>query len=82
MALTSMKHSLAELKPGEHAALIEIRAGKGALGRMSSLGFTPGVDVEMIQNYGRGPLIVTVRGTRIALGRHEAEKLLVQRVAA
>ena len=82
MALTSMKHPLAELKPGEHAALIEIRAGKGALGRMSSLGFTPGVDVEMIQNYGRGPLIVTVRGTRIALGRLEAEKLLVQRTAA
>jgi ferrous iron transport protein A len=82
MALNAMKHSLAELKPGEHAALIEIHAGKGALGRMSSLGFTPGVDVEMIQNYGHGPLIVSVRGTRIALGRHEAEKLLVQRAAA
>lgn len=82
MALITIKHSLAELKPGEHAALIEIHAGKGALGRMSSLGFTPGVDVEMIQNYGHGPLIVTVRGTRIALGRLEAEKLLVQRIAA
>lgn len=82
MSLTGIKQSLAELKPGEHAALLEIHAGKGALGRMSSLGFTPGVDVEMVQNYGRGPLIVTVRGTRIALGRLEAEKLLVQRNAA
>lgn len=82
MSITGIKQSLAELKPGEHAALLEIHTGRGALGRMSSLGFTPGVDVEMIQNYGRGPLIVTVRGTRIALGRLEAEKLLVQRNAA
>jgi len=49
------------------------------MGRMTSLGFTPGVDLEMTQNYGRGPLLVTVRGTRVALGRHEAERLLVQR---
>jgi ferrous iron transport protein A len=77
---TSLKSlPLSDLKPGEHATLIEIHAGRGALGRMTSLGFTPGVDLEMTQNYGRGPLLVTVRGTRVALGRHEAERLLVQR---
>jgi len=70
---------LSDLKPGEHATLIEIHAGRCALGRMTSLGFPPGVDLEMTQNYGRGPLLVTVRGTRVALGRHEAERLLVQR---
>lgn len=79
MPLAIAKQSLSNLKPGEHAALIEIHAGKGALGRMSSLGFTPGAVVEMVQNYGHGPLIVMLRGTRIALGRYEAEKLLVQR---
>jgi len=77
---TSLKSlPLSDLKPGEHATLIEIHAGRGAMGRMTSLGFTPGVDLEMTQNYGRGPLLVTVRGTRVALGRHEAERLLVQR---
>ncbi|MBN2258528.1 MAG: ferrous iron transport protein A [Anaerolineaceae bacterium] len=33
----------------------------------------------MTQNIGYGPLIVTVRGTRVALGRREAAKILVER---
>jgi ferrous iron transport protein A len=45
---------------------------------LASLGFTPGTLVNMSQNYGRGPLIVTVRGTRVALGRGEAERIVVR----
>ena len=33
----------------------------------------------MTQNYGRGPLIVMVRGTRVALGRGEAAQIFVDR---
>ena len=47
--------------------------------RLASLGFTPGVTINMTQNFGRGPLIVTVRGTRVALGRGEAAKIIVER---
>jgi len=32
----------------------------------------------MVQNFGRGPLIVLVRGTRLALGRGEAAKIKVK----
>jgi Fe2+ transport system protein FeoA len=32
----------------------------------------------MIQNFGRGPIIVMVRGTRIALGRGEAAHVRIQ----
>jgi len=35
----------------------------------------------MIQNFGHGPLIVNIRDTRIALGRGEAMKVLVERVS-
>jgi ferrous iron transport protein A len=45
---------------------------------MASLGFTPGAPVVMVQNFGRGPLIVLVREARIALGRGEADKVLVR----
>jgi ferrous iron transport protein A len=47
--------------------------------RLVSLGFTPGVQVKMIRNYGYGPLIVIVRGTQVALGRGEASKIEVQK---
>lgn len=45
--------------------------------RLATLGFTPDARVTMVQNFGRGPIIVMVRGTRIALGRGEAEKVMV-----
>jgi len=47
------------------------------IGRLAVLGFTPDAEVMMLQNFGRGPLIVTVRDTRIALGRGEAGKVRV-----
>lgn len=46
--------------------------------RLVSLGFTPGAEVSVAQNYGFGPLIVNVRGTRVALGRVEAAKIFVE----
>ena len=70
---------LSDLKKGEHATLHEIHTDKSVTCRMSSLGFTPGVEIEMTQNYGHGPLVVSLRGTRVAMGRQEAKNTLVQR---
>jgi ferrous iron transport protein A len=47
---------------------------------MVGLGFTPGAVVTILQNYGRGPLLVTVRDTRVALGRGEALRVLIEAV--
>ncbi len=70
---------LAQLKVGEIAAFVDFVGGRGIAGRLSSLGFTPGVEITMTQNFGNGPLIVSLRGARVALGRREAQKILVQR---
>ncbi|MFZ6029151.1 MAG: FeoA family protein [Chloroflexota bacterium] len=71
--------SLAELKPGEQAVFLETCAGRHLTGRLISLGFTPGAIVEMAQNHGHGPLLVSVRGSFVALGRGEASNIFVQR---
>ena len=71
--------SLTELSVDHHATISAFHIGNVEATRLVSLGFTPGAEVSMTQNYGRGPLIVTVRGTRVALGRVEAAKILVQR---
>jgi len=71
--------SLTELSVDHHATILAFNIGTVETTRLASLGFTPGADVSMSQNYGRGPLIVTVRGTRVALGRVEAAKIFVQR---
>jgi ferrous iron transport protein A len=79
MSLASHSLSLSEIRPGESVVVRDFSHGMGVIGRLTSLGFTPGVEVQMTQNFGRGPLIVTVRGTRVALGRGEAAKICVER---
>ena len=71
--------SLNELRSREEGAVVELRGGRGFIARLAPLGFTPGVPLTMVQNYGHGPLIVRVRDTRIALGRGEAAQIIVQR---
>lgn len=70
---------LNHLRPGEGGIVQSLAGGRGLLGRMAALGFTPGVRLTMIQNFGHGPIIVRVRDTRVALGRGEAGKVLVRR---
>lgn len=70
---------LSELASGEEATFVDLHGGWGIRGRLTSLGFTPGVPVLMVQNFGWGSVIVELRGTRVALGRHEARRILVER---
>ncbi len=70
---------LSSLGPGEHGVVVRLDGGQGLLGRMTALGFTPGADVTIVQNFGRGPLIVRVRDARVALGRGEAGRVYVRR---
>ncbi len=74
--------SLSALHTGEHGEVVDLAGGRGLLSRMTALGFTPGADVKVIQNYGRGPLIARVRDARIALGRGEAKRVYVRRKTA
>ena len=71
--------SLSNLSAGEHATVVKLTAGKEALRRMVSLGFTPGTEIAMVQNPRYGPLIVVLRDIRIAIGRGEAQKVQVRR---
>jgi len=68
---------LASLAPNEAGIVQYLAGGWGLTSRVATLGFTPGARVTMVQNFGRGPIIVMVRGTRIALGRGEAQKIIV-----
>lgn len=73
--------SLTELSVDHRAKISAFHIGAVEATRLVSLGFTPGAEVSMTQNYGRGPLIVTVRGTRVALGRGEAARIFVERTS-
>ncbi|MEJ2352957.1 MAG: FeoA family protein [Anaerolineales bacterium] len=69
---------LSETAAGKRSIVRQLRGGREFLSRMAAMGFTVGAEVKVIQNYGRGPLIALIRDTRIALGRGEALKVLVE----
>ena len=69
--------TLSDLAPGEVGVVRKLAGGRGFMSRLATLGFTPGAKLTMVQNFGRGPLIVNIRDTRIALGRGEAAKVHV-----
>jgi len=41
-------------------------------------GLNPGSEIQNLQNWGRGPLIVEVHGARLALGRGQAARVVVE----
>jgi ferrous iron transport protein A len=45
--------------------------------RLTELGLTPGVELRVIHNT-NGPMVLAVRGSRVALGRDLAEKMWVE----
>jgi Fe2+ transport system protein FeoA len=74
------RHSgaLSTVSPGESVQIQSLKGGHQFLSRLASLGFTPGARLTVVQNFGRGPIIVNLRDTRVALGRGEADKILVE----
>lgn len=58
--------------------VVGLRAGKNAMRRLTELGFSPGTVVRIIKSLDRGPLLIEVKGSRIALGRGIGMKVLVE----
>jgi ferrous iron transport protein A len=76
-----MKHQaipLTEVTPHQECTLVELHGGRTFVSRLATLGFIPGAQLSLVQNFGHGPLIVLVRDARIALGRGEAAKVMVR----
>lgn len=68
---------LSELPAGKSCVVQQLEGGHRFAARLAVLGFTVGAEVRIIQNYGHGPVLVNVRGARVALGRGEATKIQV-----
>ena len=71
---------LSAVRGGESARIRQLAGGQVFMSRLAPLGFFPGARLRVIQNLGRGPLLVAVYDTRVALGRGEADKILVDRL--
>jgi ferrous iron transport protein A len=69
--------TLSALPAGRHVVVDSPEGGHEFRSRLANLGFTAGARLKIVQNYGHGPMLVSLRGTLVALGRAEAARVLV-----
>jgi len=71
---------LISLAPGERGIVVDLRGGPNFRSRLYAMGLAPGAIVEVLGNYPRGPLVIEVGGTRLALGRGMASRVFVRKL--
>ena len=68
---------LSMVSPGELVQIVAVRAGWGLQRRLADMGLNPGVQVRVINSQRPGPVVLDVRGSRLALGHGVAHKIMV-----
>jgi Fe2+ transport system protein FeoA len=68
---------LSECEVGKKATLSHIHGGRRMRSRLYSLGLLPGTQLVLLSRGGKGPVMITVNGSRLAIGRGMAEKIEV-----
>jgi len=70
---------LTEMRQGQTGNVVRLMGGGGFVNRMQTLGIRPGVRVVKKSTlFGRGPVILQVGGTEIALGYGRATRVIVE----
>jgi ferrous iron transport protein A len=69
---------LSDIENGCKVRLAAIDSALSVSRRLMAMGMLPNVELEVINNGHPGPFLIRVRGTRIALGRGLAHKIMVK----
>lgn len=69
---------LIELNAGEKVVISHIEGGRLARKKLMDLGLIPGVPVTVVRRAGRNPMVLSVMGRQIVIGRGMAEKVHVR----
>jgi Fur family ferric uptake transcriptional regulator len=71
-----MKRTLSEVARGETVRLAGVDSDRRTIRRLAEMGLTPGVAMTVLQA-SRGPMLVAVRGARVAVGQTMAAVIRV-----
>ena len=72
-----MNKRLPEISKGETVRLAGIDSDRRTVRRLAELGLTPGVELTVLQA-SKGPMVVAVRGARVAVGQAMAAAMRVE----
>ncbi len=64
-------------RSGDKVKLASIEAGRGLNSRLASMGLLPNVEITVVSNGHPGPFVISVKGSKMMLGRGMAHKIMV-----
>lgn len=65
---------------GSRVRIVRVENRGGLARRLALMGFTKNTIIEVIYNDGRGPLIVSIDGSKVAVGRGIARSIIVEEI--
>ena len=68
---------LSKVRAGETVKLVGIKAGRGLNSRLASMGLVPNVKIMVVNNNEPGPFVISVKNSKMMLGRGMAHKIMV-----
>jgi len=68
---------LSMVRAGETVKLAGIEAGRGLNSQLASMGLVPNVEITVVRNRHHGPFVISVRDSKMMLGRGIARKIMV-----
>ena len=79
--MVSQQMPLAMACSGEEVTVVDIKAGRGLAQRLADMGLTPGTTLRVLSSHLSGPVMIDLRGSRLALGCGVARKITVEKKA-
>lgn len=71
------KIRLTEAKPDKELVLVSIEGGQGLERKLTDMGLIPGEKIKKLEYSGRGPVLLVVKGAKLAIGEGMAERIIV-----
>jgi ferrous iron transport protein A len=76
-----MSTTLDQVSENKKATVIDIQGGQGVRQRLGQMGIHPGDTITMLRIGAlRGPILIEVHGSQVALGRGIASKVIVEQM--
>lgn len=69
--------SLSEISSGKTVLLVMVDAGRELKNRLAEMGILPNTEIHVIQNDHNGQIIVSVKNSKMILGKGMSQKMMV-----
>ena len=68
---------LSSVKPGNEVTILDINGGRGIRSKLYSMGLVPGTKLTVLNGNTNGPVMISIRDSRLAIGHGMAQKIIV-----